>query len=55
VVLGYQTPVPVTVDDIIHHTKAVTRGAKAPGDADIKTTTPPPSRDASPVPTGNTG
>jgi len=30
VVLGHDTPVPVTVDDIIHHTKAVTRGAKAP-------------------------
>ena len=30
VVLGHESPVPVTVDDIIHHTKAVTRGAKAP-------------------------
>ena len=30
VVLGHQTPVPVTVDDIIHHTKAVARGANAP-------------------------
>jgi 3-methyl-2-oxobutanoate hydroxymethyltransferase len=28
VVLGYETPVPVTVDDIIHHTKPVVRGAK---------------------------
>ena len=30
VVLGYENPVPVTVDDIIHHTKAVVRGAKNP-------------------------
>ena len=30
VVLGYDNPVPVTVDDIIHHTKAVVRGAKKP-------------------------
>ena len=30
VVLGYANPVPVTVDDIIHHTKAVVRGAKNP-------------------------
>ena len=30
VVLGHDTPVPVTVDAIIHHTKAVTRGTKAP-------------------------
>ena len=30
VVLGYENPVPVTVDDIIHHTKAVVRGAKTP-------------------------
>jgi len=30
VVLGYESPVPVTVDDIVHHTKAVVRGAKAP-------------------------
>jgi 3-methyl-2-oxobutanoate hydroxymethyltransferase len=30
VVLGYDNPVPVTVDDIIHHTKAVVRGAKNP-------------------------
>jgi 3-methyl-2-oxobutanoate hydroxymethyltransferase len=30
VVLGYENPVPVTVDDIIHHTKAVVRGARTP-------------------------
>ena len=30
VVLGYENPVPVTVDDIIHHTRAVVRGAKNP-------------------------
>lgn len=30
VVLGHPNPVPVTVDDIIHHTKAVVRGAKTP-------------------------
>jgi 3-methyl-2-oxobutanoate hydroxymethyltransferase len=30
VVLGYDNPVPVTVDDIVHHLKAVVRGAKAP-------------------------
>lgn len=30
VVLGYENPVPVTVDDIIHHTKAVVQGAKTP-------------------------
>ncbi|WP_449536720.1 3-methyl-2-oxobutanoate hydroxymethyltransferase [Ferdinandcohnia sp. Marseille-Q9671] len=28
VVLGYDTTIPVTVDDMIHHTKAVKRGAK---------------------------
>lgn len=28
VVLGYETTIPVTVDDIIHHTKAVTRGVQ---------------------------
>ncbi|MFQ5472616.1 MAG: 3-methyl-2-oxobutanoate hydroxymethyltransferase [Dehalococcoidia bacterium] len=28
VVLGYDTTVPVTVDDIIHHTRAVVRGTK---------------------------
>ena len=30
VILGYQNPVPVTVEDIIHHTKPVVRGAKTP-------------------------
>jgi len=30
VILGYQNPVPVTVDDIIHHTKPIVRGAKTP-------------------------
>lgn len=30
VVLGYDNPIPVTVDDIIHHTKPVVRGAKSP-------------------------
>ncbi|MBN2334217.1 3-methyl-2-oxobutanoate hydroxymethyltransferase [Candidatus Bathyarchaeota archaeon] len=30
VVLGYPNPVPVTVEDIIHHTKPVVRGAKRP-------------------------
>ena len=28
VVLGYENPVPVTVEDIIHHTKAVVREQK---------------------------
>lgn len=28
VVLGYESTIPVTVDDMLHHTKAVTRGAK---------------------------
>lgn len=30
VVLGYKNPLPVTVDDIIHHTKPVVRGAERP-------------------------
>jgi 3-methyl-2-oxobutanoate hydroxymethyltransferase len=30
VVLGYRNPLPVTVDDIIHHTKPVVRGAGSP-------------------------
>ncbi|TRO52888.1 3-methyl-2-oxobutanoate hydroxymethyltransferase [Candidatus Bathyarchaeota archaeon] len=30
VMLGYANPVPVTVDDIVHHTKPVVRGAKTP-------------------------
>ena len=28
VVLGYDSTIPVTVEDMIHHTKAVKRGAK---------------------------
>jgi 3-methyl-2-oxobutanoate hydroxymethyltransferase len=28
-VLGYETTIPVTMDDMLHHTKAVTRGAKS--------------------------
>jgi len=30
VVLGYKSPIPVTVDEIVHHTKAVARGAERP-------------------------
>ena len=30
VVLGYDTTLPVTLEDILHHTKAVTRGASRP-------------------------
>lgn len=30
VVLGYDTTVPVTLDDMLHHTKAVTRGVSRP-------------------------
>jgi len=30
VVLGYENPIPVTVDDIVHHTRPVARGAKRP-------------------------
>lgn len=30
VVLGYETTLPVTMDDMLHHCKAVSRGAKAP-------------------------
>ena len=30
VVLGYDTTLPVTLDDILHHTKAVTRGVSRP-------------------------
>ena len=30
VVLGYDSTIPVTVEDMIHHTKAVKRGAKIP-------------------------
>ncbi|MBI2980086.1 MAG: 3-methyl-2-oxobutanoate hydroxymethyltransferase [Chloroflexi bacterium] len=28
VVLGYETPIPVTMEDMLHHTKAVVRGSK---------------------------
>lgn len=30
VILGYDTTLPVTIEDIIHHTQAVVRGAKRP-------------------------
>jgi len=30
VVLGYDSTMPVTVEDMIHHSKAVRRGAKIP-------------------------
>src|SRR2546421_12529462 len=36
VVLGYDNTLPVTVDEMLHHTRAVRRGGKgAPGDADL--------------------
>src|SRR4030043_2091438 len=28
VILGYDSTIPVTINDMLHHTKAVTRGAK---------------------------
>lgn len=28
VVLGYESPIPVTIEDMLHHTRAVVRGAK---------------------------
>ncbi len=30
VVLGYESTIPVTMEDMLHHTKAVVRGAKKP-------------------------
>jgi len=30
VVLGYRNPIPVTIEDIVHHCRAVTRGAENP-------------------------